>query len=214
MKLGILLAMMLCASAAKAEPLTDASNRYVLIGKHSESWSLCYANIVAEKFKDATYVEAEAAESAKAEVDVQCKPAPPRDWLEKEAQKSCDEAQKQNLARQRSEARQKRANSDPASEGGIEQLLPGMSVERTSDPCRYAPPTRPVGGGRCYSAAAEVKRSQVLTVTNRLGPYPTADRAADDLSADGWQTGTNPSSGKPIWFKRFGCEQDPNDRSR
>ena len=71
MKLGILLAMMLCASAAKAEPLTDASNRYVLIGKHSESWSLCYANIVAEKFKDATYVEAEAAESAKAEVDVQ-----------------------------------------------------------------------------------------------------------------------------------------------
>jgi len=215
MKLGMLLAMMLSASAAQAQPLTDASSRYVIIGKHSESWSLCYANIVAEKFKDGTYVEAEVAESAKADEDVQCKLIPPRTEIEKEAQKRCDEAQKsQDLARERIEKRLKRAGIDPASEEGTKQLLTGLSVERTSSACRNVPLPRPVGGAQCYRARAEVKRSQILTVTKRLGPYPTADRAADELSANGWRTGTNPSSGNPIWFKRDGCEQDPNDRSR
>jgi hypothetical protein len=52
-------------SAAQSQPLTEASSWYVLVGKHTEPSSLCYANIVAEKFRDGTYVEAEAAESAR-----------------------------------------------------------------------------------------------------------------------------------------------------
>src|SRR5271165_5549837 len=93
MKVGMLLAVMFSASAAQSQPLADASSWYVLIGKHSEPWSLCYANIVAEKFKDGTYVEAEAAESAKRDEDIQCKVMPPTDE-EKTAQKECDDAKK------------------------------------------------------------------------------------------------------------------------
>jgi hypothetical protein len=198
MKLGMLLAAMFSASAAQSQPLADASSWYVLIGTHSEPWSLCYANIVAEKFKDGTYVEAEVAESAKRDVDVQCKLKPPTDD-EKRIQEECDMArQSEKRAREKIEKRERAAGVDPLSE-----------VEaRARNACRYERLPRTVGGAACRIAIAELERTKLLTVTKRLGPYPTADRAVEELRADGWRDGTNPSSGNSIWFKRYGCKQD------
>jgi len=199
MKLAILLAVMFFASAAQSQPLADGSSWYVLTGKHSEPWSLCYANVVAEKFKDGTYVEAEAAESAERDKDVQCKPIPyTPNFFEKMAQEECDKAQER--------ARKIKGGEQAA----------GAELSDIWRACRNVPRPRYVGGaGKCLSAITELKRSQVLTVTKRLGPYPTAVQATDELRADGWRIGTNPSSGNPIWFKRGGCsKQDPDDRFR
>ena len=205
MKLGMLLPVMFFASTAQSQALADASIWYVLIGKHSEPWSLCYANVVAEQFKDGTFVEAAVEESAKQDEDVQCKLIPPT-ADEKKAQEECDEAQEsEKRARERIERREHVAGAEPLSD----------VVAHARDACRYVRLPRVAGGGaRCSIATANLERSQVLTVTKRLGPYPTARRAADELRADGWRTGTSPASGNPIWFKRDGCKQDPYDRSR
>jgi hypothetical protein len=201
MKLRILLALMFSVSAAQSQPLAEASSRYVLIGKHSETWSLCYANIVAEKFKDGAYVEAEVAESAKRDQDVQCKPMPHEaDVLEKEAQEQCDEAQES--AKRAAERFEKRGQVP-----GVEPLSDAMG--RVISACNPVRSPRLAGGQQgCLFAIKNLERSQVLTVTKRLGPYPTEDRAADELRADGWRTGTSPS-GNPIWFKKESCKQDP-----
>jgi hypothetical protein len=205
MRLGMLLAVMFSVSVAQAQPLPDAPSWYVLIGKHSEPWSLCYANIVAEKFKDGTYVEAELAESAKRDENVQCKLIPPT-ADEKKIQEACDKAlESEKLARERFEKREQVA--------GAMSLSDAKANARSA--CRYVRLPRVAGGSAsCVIARTKFERSQVLTVTKRLGPYPTAGRAADELGADGWRTGISPSSGNEIWFKRGGCEQDTYDRSR
>lgn len=200
MKQATLLAVMLFASAAQSQSLADVSSWYVLIGKHSEPWSLCYANVVTEKFKDGTYVEAEAAERAKRDEDVQCKLIPPA-VDEKQAQEECNEAlESLKRTRERIEKREKVAGADPLSDIDA----------RARYACGKVRIPRVVGGfARCSAARKDTERSQVLTVTKRLGPYSIADRAADALSADGWRIGTSPSSGNPIWFKKYGCEQNP-----
>ena len=200
MKRAMLLAVMFSASATQSQPLADASSWYVLMGKHREPWSLCYANVVAEKFKDGTYVEAEAAESANRNKDVQCKLIPPT-ADEKQAQEECDEALKDLKLRE---------SEKPGEAAGVEPL--SKTEARADYACQKLGIGIPrVAGGlqRCVTARWAVERSQVLTVTKRLGPYPTADQAADALRAEGWRTGTNPSSGDPIWFKKYGCEQNP-----
>jgi hypothetical protein len=161
------------ASVAQAQQLPEATSTswYVLIGKHAEPWSLCYAHIVTEKFKDGTYVEAQQAESAKREQDVKCKLLPLTDF-EQLAKDQCDEAQESlKIVRELEEKRLKVAGATSLStaEAKAESACSGLRP-------RYAG-----GTGGCTMAIKATEMSQVLTVTKRLGPYPTAALAQQAL---------------------------------